>query len=130
MILHTIYKKVKLETDTDKLIDKIFRTIKHRSVDLDNNMEGSRFSFKFTSKLTIKQVKVIVAKHSSYIKSLNWLRCKNTAINPKVIMIDVFSIRFCFHKIITKSKTILKEYQISNYLLICITERVKNIKQQ
>ena len=114
MILHTIYKKVKLETDTDKLIDKIFRTIKHRNVDLDNNIEGSRFSFKFTSKLTIKQVKVIEAKHSSYIKSLNWLRCKNTAINPKVIMIDVFSISFLFPQ---------NNNKIKNY-----PERVLNIK--
>ena len=79
-------------------------------------MEGSTFSLHYASKLTIKQAKVIGAKSSSHTKSLDWLRCKNATINPKILMINVFSMLFCFHSIIMKSKIILKVANIKPFI--------------
>ena len=44
-------------------------------------MEGREFSFSYLSKLTIKCLTVNEPKGSSYIKSLDWLKCKNTTKN-------------------------------------------------
>ena len=33
-------------------------------------------------------------KGPSYIISPDWLKCKNETINPKILMIDVFSMLF------------------------------------
>ena len=122
MILHTICKKIKLETDTDKLINKIFR-----HVDLVNKMEGSRFSFDFTSKVTIKQVKVIAAEHSSYRKSLDWLRYKNAAINPKCFQYGFFLFPQPNNEIKNHPE---KVSNIKLFIDMYITGRIKNIKQQ
>lgn len=46
-------------------------------------MEGDGFSFKFVSSLSISCDKVNAPKISLYTKSANWLKYKNTTINPK-----------------------------------------------
>ena len=45
-------------------------------------MEGDGFSFKFVSNLSIRCDKVNAPKISLCTKSANWLKYKNTTINP------------------------------------------------
>ena len=46
-------------------------------------MTGSGFSFNYANTLTIKCAIVNEPKGSSYIKSPDWLKCKNVTICPK-----------------------------------------------
>ena len=46
-------------------------------------MTGSGFSFNYANTLTIKCAIVNEPKGSSYIKSPDWLKCKNVTISPK-----------------------------------------------
>ena len=79
-------------------------------------MEGSRFGFKFVRSLGIRCDKANTPKVSLYINSPDWMRYKNATINSKILTIDLFSMLFCSHYTIKKSRIILSEYQILNHL--------------
>ena len=85
MFIKSIHGIIILETDIDLFVNDIFKSIKDKYKDLDNEMKGSEFSYKLVSKLNIRCEKVNFKEGSSYIKSPNWLRYKNATINPKVI---------------------------------------------
>ena len=71
--------------DSNAFAERIFKLIKNKYGDLDNEMEESRFSFKFVSKLKKRCKKVNEWKGSGYIKSIIGLRYKNITTNPKTV---------------------------------------------
>ena len=77
------YVTITRESNSDVFVKRIFTWIENKYEDLDNEIEGSRFSFKFVSKLNNSFKKLNEHKASSYIKSPNWLRYKNAIINTK-----------------------------------------------
>ena len=89
-------------------------SITNKCNNLDKPMEGSRFTFKFVSSLSIRPEKVNVPKGSLYIKSAKWLRYKNVTRNPKILMIDVSNMLLHLQKTVWRNQNNL--------------ERVSNIK--
>ena len=87
-------------------------------------MEGSRFSFKFVSSLSIRCEKENVSKGSSNIKSPNIKSpCISTKMQQKIqiiLMIDASNMLSHLHKTVKKSKIILSEYQILYHFLVYI----------
>ena len=73
-------------------------SITNKCNNLDKPMEGSRFTFKFVSSLSIRPEKVNVPKSSLYIKSAKWLRYKNVTRNPKNIDDRCFQYAFALTK--------------------------------
>ena len=71
--------------DSDAFAEIIFKLIKNKFRDLDNEMEESRFNFKFAKKLKDRCKRINEWKGSAYIKSIIRLRCKNITINPKTV---------------------------------------------
>lgn len=80
-----------LEINTHDFIEEIFKLVRNRYENLYKKMQESGFNFDHLSKLTIKYTTVNKSKRSSYIKSPNWLECKNATVNPKILIIDYFS---------------------------------------
>ena len=68
VFIHSIHKTITLEINSNVLVDDIIKSIK-TICRLSKQMEGSRFSFKFVSSLSIRCRKVNEAKDSAYIKS-------------------------------------------------------------
>ena len=55
MFIHSILEIIMLETDSNVFVNDIIESfLKRKYVDLDKQMEGSRFSCKFVSNLSIK----------------------------------------------------------------------------
>lgn len=50
MSIYSIYRTIKLKTNTDVFGHDIFKSLKNRSEYLDNQMKQSRFNFKFARK--------------------------------------------------------------------------------
>ena len=51
MFIHSIHGTITQETNFDVFFEEIFKAIKNKYEDLGNQMKGSRFIFKFVSKL-------------------------------------------------------------------------------
>ena len=84
---------IMLETDSDVFFYDTIKSFRKEHNDIDKQMEGSGFSFKFQS-LSARYDKVNVPKGSSYIESPKWLRYKNSTINPKPIVDRCFQYAF------------------------------------
>lgn len=81
--IHNDYVTITQESDSDVFGERIFKLIKSKYEDLENEIEESRFSFKFVRKLENKFEKVNERKCLAYIKSIIRLRYKIVTINPK-----------------------------------------------
>ena len=68
-------------------VDDIIKWFTKKYSGIDSLMEENWLSFKFVDQV------------SSYIESPKWLRYKNATINPKISMIDVFSMLLCPHRL-------------------------------
>ena len=114
MVIWGAYGVIMLEKNVNDLIKEIFKFVKSRYETW--KMETSAFSFIYMSELTVRYKKVNEAKGSSYIKSSEWLKCKNATVNPKII--DNRSFQYSF--------MLMQHYkEMRNHL-----EGVSNIKQE
>ena len=91
-----------LETDSAVFVEDIIKRTMNEYPDLDKQMEGSGFSFKFVSSLCISCHKVNVTKVSSYIESLKWLRYRNAKTNLKYIDDGCYCMLLCSNKTMKK----------------------------
>ena len=85
-----------LETDSNLFPDDIIKLIMKKYNDIEEKIEGSRFSFTFSGSLGVRCDNVNVTKGSSNSESPKWLRYKNATINSKSIN-DGCSVCFCPH---------------------------------
>ena len=85
MFIYSTAETIMVETKSNVFIDDIINSVINKFNDIDMQMERTGFSIKFMSGLSVRCDKVNVTKSPSYMKSPNWLRYKNAAINPKNI---------------------------------------------
>ena len=77
----------------NEVVDKLFESLLSRyQVCLETSMRRSNFIFDPVQLFYYKCHKINFKRGRSYIGSPDWIKEKNTTINPKIKMINVFNV--------------------------------------
>ena len=67
---------------TDKIIERLFNSLKNRYQNNLQSMRGSEFVFDYVQLLYYKCHKINLNRGGSYIDSPDWIKNKKTTVNP------------------------------------------------
>ena len=76
--------EIMMGSETDEIIEELFESILGRYQEgLEESMKGSKFIFDRVDALYYNLNKISLSRGGSYINSPEWLKNKETTINPK-----------------------------------------------
>ena len=108
--------EIMIGSDTNEVIENLFKSLLQRYQEGLEKMRGSEFVFDGVNLLHYDLNKISLNRGGSYIKSLAWLSAKRATVNPQNKKDDK-----CFQYALTVALLIIiKEYQKLNLLLINI----------
>ena len=121
--------EIMMSSETDDIINELFRSISQNYQEGIQSINGSKFVSNSVDLLHYHLHKTSLKRGKSYIESLEWLKYKRATINQKNDDDNCFqyalTVTLNHHKI----KKIRKEYQKLNHLLINITGKVSIFQQ-
>ena len=108
--------EIMIGSDTNEVIENLFKSLLQRYQEGLEKMRGSEFVFDGVNLLHYDLNKISLNRGGSYIESLAWLSAKRATVNPQNKKDDK-----CFQYALTVALLIIiKEYQKLNLLLINI----------
>ena len=111
--------EIMIGSETNEIIEDLFESFLQKYQEgLEESMRGSEFVYDSVDALYYNLNKVSLSRGGSYIDSPKWLKNKKATINPKNKDDKCFQCALTVAIIMNKLKTIQKEYQRSNLLLI------------
>ena len=111
--------EIMIGSETNEIIEDLFESFLQKYQEgLEESMRGSEFVYDSVDALYYNLNKVSLSRGGSYIDSPKWLKNKKATINPKNKDDKCFQYALTVAIIMNKLKTIQKEYQRSNLLLI------------
>ena len=119
--MHTKTNNVEIMvgSETDEIIEDLFESFFQKYQEgLEESMRGSEFVYDSVDVLYYDLNKVSLSRGGSCIDSPKWLTNKKATINPKNKDDKCFQYALTVALNMSKLKTIQKEYQILNFLLI------------